>query len=32
MEKLAEQRMVLFDYRKRSPLTNEAEVRVVEDA
>lgn len=31
MEKLAEQRMVLFDYRKRSPLTNEAEVRVVED-
>ncbi len=32
MEKLAEQRMVLFDYRKRSPLTNEAEVRVVEEA
>ena len=32
MEKLAEQRMVLFDYRKRSPLTNEAEVMVVEDA
>ncbi len=31
MEKLAEQRMMLFDYRKRSPLTNEAEVRVVED-
>ena len=32
MEKLAEQRMMLFDYRKRSPLTNEAEVRVVEEA
>ncbi len=27
MEKLAEQRMMLFDYRKRSPLTNEAEDR-----
>ncbi|GFH89101.1 anaerobic magnesium-protoporphyrin IX monomethyl ester cyclase [Lachnospiraceae bacterium] len=32
MEKLPKQRMVLFDYRKRSPLTNEAEVRVVEEA
>lgn len=30
MEKLLEERMVLFNYRKRNPLTNEAEVIVVE--
>ena len=30
MEKLQQERMVLFDYRKRNPLTNEAEGIVVD--